>query len=94
VSDLLPSGLKPITRLYQWATPEYPQGITGHVDYPYAIEGQRVSFCVYGGNLQPPLVYYARVIGKGTYTAEPAVIQSQKAAESINLTGSLPVEIR
>jgi len=49
---------------------------------------------VYRNDLQRPLVYYARVIGKGTYTAEPAVIQSQKAAESINLTGSLPVEIR
>ena len=94
VSDLLPSGLKPITRLYQWATPEDQGGITGYVDYPYAIEGQRVSFCVYRDSKQLPLVYYARVIGKGTYTAEPAVIQSQKAPESINLTGSLPVEIR
>ncbi|MCJ7510393.1 MAG: Ig-like domain-containing protein [Dehalococcoidia bacterium] len=88
VSDLLPSGLKPITRLYQW-------GITDmSVAYPYAIEGQRVSFCVYRYSKQLPLVYYARVIGKGTYSAEPAVIQSQQATESINLTGSLPVEIR
>jgi hypothetical protein len=87
VSDLLPSGLKPITREYEW-------GITGSVDYPYAIEGQRVSFCVYRDAPQRTLGYYARVIGKGTYTAEPAVIQSQKAPESINLTGSFPVEIR
>jgi len=88
VSDLLPSGLKPVTRPYDW-------GITGtNVAYPYAIEGQRVSFCVYRGDLQRPLVYYARVIGKGTYIAEPAVIQSQKAPESTNLTGSFPVEIR
>jgi len=88
VSDLLPSGLKPITRLYE-------RGITDTtVAYPYAIEGQRVSFCVYREGKQLPLVYYARVIGKGAYTAEPAVIQSQQAAESINLTGSLPVEIR
>jgi uncharacterized protein YfaS (alpha-2-macroglobulin family) len=87
VSDLLPSGLKPITREYEW-------GITGAVDYPYAIEGQRVSFCVYREGRQLPLVYYARVIGKGTYVVEPAVIQSQKAPESINLTGSFPVDIR
>jgi hypothetical protein len=95
VSDLLPSGLKPITRLYEWATPELQGGIADtNLAYPYAIEGQRVSFCVYRDDRQLPLVYYARVIGKGTYTAEPAVIQSQKAPESINLTASLPVEIR
>jgi hypothetical protein len=87
VSDLLPSGLKPVARPYDW-------GITGSVDYPYAIEGQRVSFCVYRDAPQRTLGYYARVIGKGTYTAEPAVIQSQQAPESINLTGSFPVEIR
>jgi hypothetical protein len=87
VSDLLPSGLKSITREYEW-------GITGAVDYPYAIEGQRVSFCVYRDGVQRALNYYARVIGKGTYVVEPAVIQSQKAPESINLTGSFPVEIR
>jgi hypothetical protein len=89
VSDLLPSGLKPVTRLYERGIKET------EVSHPYAIEGQRVSFCVYRGNLQSgALAYYARVIGKGTYTAEPVVIQSQQAAESINLTGSLPVEIR
>jgi hypothetical protein len=87
VSDLLPSGLKPITREYEW-------GITGTTSYPYAIEGQRVSFCVYKQGRQWPLIYYARVIGKGTYVVEPAVIQSQKAPESINLTGSFPLEIR
>jgi hypothetical protein len=88
VSDLLPSGLKAVARPYDW-------GITDtNLAYPYAIEGQRVSFCVYEGGYQSPLAYYARVIGKGTYTAEPAVIQSQKAPESINLTGSFPVEIR
>ena len=62
--------------------------------YPYAIEGQRVSFCAYRGGRQLPLVYYARVIGKGEYTAQSAVIQSQKAPESINITEPLPVEIR
>jgi len=88
VSDLLPSGLRPVTRLWEW-------GITDiRVAYPYAIEGQRVSFCAYRGGRQLPLVYYARVIGKGEYTAESAVIQSQKAPESINITEPLPVEIR
>ena len=88
VSDLLPSGLQPVTRLREWGIEDTS------VNYPYAIEGQRVSFCVYKGGRQLPIVYYARVMGTGTYTAEPAVIQSQKAPESINITGALPVEIR
>ncbi len=88
VSDLLPSGLQSVTRLHEWDV-----GDT-EATYPYAIEGQRVSFCLYKDDEQEPIVYYARVAGTGTYTAEPAVIQSQKAPESINITGALPVEIR
>jgi hypothetical protein len=95
VSDLLPSGLKPVTRLHEWGIRRKGQGIEDtSVAYPYAIEGQRVSFCVYQDGRQQPLVYYARVIGTGSYTAEPAIIQSQKAPESIHITDSLPVEIR
>jgi hypothetical protein len=90
VSDLLPSGLRPVTRVYRWL----PDATSA--SYPYAVQGQRVSFCVY--KTPPPyyrpLVYYARVLGKGAYLAEPAIIQSQKAAESINLTPGERIEIR
>jgi len=88
VSDLLPSGLRPVTRLFE-------QGIRDTtVSYPYLIEGQRVSFCVSRGELNRPIVYYARVVGTGTYTVEPAIIQSQRANESMNVTGSMQAEIR
>ena len=88
VSDMLPSGLRPVTRLWE-------QGIMEtNVWYPYFVEGQRVSFCVYRDLNVKTIVYYARVIGTGTYTAEPAVMQSQQAQESIGVTGALEVEIR
>jgi alpha-2-macroglobulin len=88
VSDLLPSGLKPVTRLWE-------QGVTQTgVWYPYFVEGQRVSFCVSPGSTNHTILYYARVIGTGTYTAQPAIIQSQKSSESINLTGATQVTIQ
>jgi len=87
VSDLLPSGLKAVTRPYAW-------GITDpNAFYPYLIEGQRVSFCVYKSDRQPVIIYYARVTGRGEFEAEPAIIQSQKAPESINLSVSEKVVI-
>jgi hypothetical protein len=82
VSDLLPSGLKAVTRPYAW-------GITDpNAFYPYLIEGQRVSFCTYKSDLRRSIIYYARVTGRGEFDAEPAIIQSQKAPESINLSAA------
>jgi hypothetical protein len=82
ISDLLPSGLKAVTRLHAW-------GITDpNAFYPYLVEGQRVSFCVYKPDPKPTIIYYARVTGRGEFTAEPAIIQSQKAPESINLSAA------
>ncbi|MGH2829526.1 MAG: Ig-like domain-containing protein [Actinomycetota bacterium] len=88
VSDLLPSGLRPVTR-------PYARGLEDSgVSYPYAVDGQRVSFCVYKDDKVRVLQYYARVIGTGTFTAEPAVIQSQRAPGGQTVTGSLSVQIR
>jgi hypothetical protein len=41
-----------------------------------------------------PVIYYARVISRGNYLAEPAIIQSQEAPESINITPAETIEIR
>jgi hypothetical protein len=88
VSDLLPSGLRPVTRLFE-------QGLDkGDVSYPYFVEGQRVSFCVSRRFTTKTITYYARVIGTGIYTAEPVVMQSQQAQESIGVTDALEVDIR
>jgi hypothetical protein len=53
-----------------------------------------VSFCVYRGLQVVSIRYYARVIATGTYTAEPVVMQSQRAQESIAVTDALEVNIR
>jgi len=90
ISDLAPSGLRPVTRFYQWGV------APGTASFPYALQGQRISFCV--GKVAPefyqPVVYYARVAGKGVFVAEPAIIQSQKAPDSISLTPAETIEIR
>ncbi len=84
VSDLLPSGLKPITRYAAWG------GFAG----AYQVDGQRVNFCVWKSSPQTPIVYYARVVGKGDYTAEPAIIQSMRSSDSLNLTAPDRVQVR
>ncbi len=81
--DLLPSGLLPVTKLSSG------EQYDCHYWYPYNIEGQRVryqlakswlsSYC--GGSY---LKYYARVKTKGTYLAEPALLQSFRSPDIIN----------
>jgi hypothetical protein len=90
LSDLLPSGLRPVTRFRHWDTVGFQPA------YPYAVQGQRVSFCVDKGMkaFYRPIAYFARVVSRGTYLAEPAIIQSQKAPESISITPAETVEIR
>ncbi len=85
ITDTLPSGMRPTSPLYAWSSK--------NTDYPYNIEGQRVSYCVYKDS-RKVIIYHARVIGTGDYTAEPAIIQSQRAPESLAVTGAMQVQIR
>jgi hypothetical protein len=93
LTDLLPSGLRPVARPYAWGLPPGPI-------YPYRIDGQRVSFCVSKGvPFQPGLppimaAYWARVVSTGEYTAEPALLQSMQSARSINFSAADKVIIR
>jgi hypothetical protein len=94
VSDLVPSGLAPMDYYRDW----YSDSNAPAPSYvsPHRIEGQRVSFCV-GPSTTSRTVnmrYFARIVTAGTYTWEPAVIQSTRAAESINLTTSRELTIR
>ncbi len=94
VTDILPSGLLPVTDPYsRGVTPVGPEEAP---DYPYAIEGRRVSFCAFRDGEQEPLTYYARVVGKGTYSAEQALIRSQLMAgpQMASLSPPAEVEIR
>ncbi len=89
VSDLVPSGLRPITA--QVSPYAYTEG--SDILLPYAIEGQRVSFCVWRDSKQIP-TYGVRPVSKGLYLAEPASIQAQAAPESWNHTTARRIEIR
>lgn len=88
VTDLLPSGLYPVTR--PWV-----QGIADDkTAWPIAVDGQRVTFCVTKDGDQKPLTYYARVVGPGEYTAESATLQSGAAPESVAATKALRVDVK
>jgi hypothetical protein len=85
VTDLLPSGLKPVTR--PGATPLIPgtRGVpAAAVFFPYLIDGQRVSFCAFKNTTT--ITYYARPSGKGRFTAEPAVVHNQRVPAVANMS--------
>ncbi|OJI06405.1 hypothetical protein BK004_03620 [bacterium CG10_46_32] len=93
VTDILPSGLLPITKRY---TGYYGGGC--HNWYPYNIDGQKVKYQVWDswnntgcGNY---ISYFARVKTKGTYAAEPAVLQSMLNPDFINYSDAQTVTIR
>jgi len=87
LTDLLPSGLRPVTRAYAW-------GLAPGVSYPYRVDGQRVSFCVSNDPQNRGASYWARVVSTGAYTAEPALIQSMQSAQSVNFTAPNQVIIQ
>ncbi len=88
VTDYLPSGLRLITQPYR-------RGIQDtSLRYPYVVEGQKVSFCVARDAISGPIVYYARVVSRGEYQAEPAIVQSLRSFEIANLSESATVTIR
>lgn len=88
IIDELPSGFVPVTqpRLY---------GYGGMDDekfaYPLEVDGQRLVFWSLG---KKAMVYYARAMMPGGYTAEPAIIQGQKNRDILNYTGASTLEIR
>ena len=62
---------------------------------PLGESGQRIAFCLVPQKDRTATVNYrARVVTPGTYTWEPAILQSARAAESLALTPTIPLEIR
>lgn len=88
VSDLLPSGLKPITSVYSLGL-DYQ-----NIWYPYEINGQKISFCIGKGNKDKTINYYARVVTAGDYKAESALIQSLISPSVYNLSPAGTVLIK
>lgn len=96
LADILPSGLAPMTRF----SSSFEVG-GGECSYrhPYGAEGQIVKYDInkywrndYCGD--DYIYYFARVKNKGTYKAEPAVIQSFANPSSINYSDEEGIVIR
>lgn len=69
VTDYLPAGLRPVAQPYLRA------GGAARASYPIEVLGQRVTFIYWPESRQREIVYYARVVTPGTYTAEAPTLQ-------------------
>lgn len=87
VVDYLPSGLRAVTHTRY--TPYDPT-----VRHPVLVEDQRVTFVTWAWRASDTFSYYARVVSKGIYTAEPALIQSLKHLENSNISAAASIRIR
>jgi len=92
VTDILPSGLLPATKVYQG----YSYGKCRF--YPYDIEGQKVKYIIHS-NFQSnscgkTIKYFARVRTKGSYKAEPTLLQSLRNPTFLNYSEASRVEIK
>ena len=85
VRDHLPSGLRAVTNPTLYVNEK-------DIWYVYQNTGQTISFCVRTGSGKP-IKYFARVAAKGSYVAEPAIIQHQKVKSSLNFTSQSTIEI-
>lgn len=91
ITDYLPSGLRAVTRFNIM-----PIRTGGCIRYPSMIEDQKVTFLDWNPKSThcPNIFYYARVVTKGSYKAEPAIIQSLKNFDSLNISSPAPVIIK
>jgi hypothetical protein len=96
VTDIVPSGLVAVGNLQGWLDPEGEPTAPRNVDYPYSQIGQRVSFCADKATNHGVvhLRYFARVVTAGTYTWEPAVVESRTKTGRAALTKATVVTIR
>jgi len=96
ITDVIPSGLSPITS-NAWISQDYPPAEGSCVDYPYAVDGQRVSYFANPNTTttcgERTFVYYARVVTPGTYVAEPAYIRSTRTPDMNNHSDASSITI-
>jgi uncharacterized protein YfaS (alpha-2-macroglobulin family) len=88
IIDRLPSGLRPVDQ----ESVRYYSSYDTRV-YPTEINDQTVTFVVDKG-VTLSVYYYARVVSKGTYKAEPALLQSLSAPESQSLSHEETIRIK
>ncbi len=86
ITDILPSGLLPVTKYYR---AYYGSTYGGcHAWYPYNSEGQKIKFMISKGwnnnKCGDYFSYLARVKTKGSYKVEPDIIQSMINPQYVN----------
>jgi len=92
--DYLPSGLKPVT---QTSSNYYFGSACDQAWYPNKIIGNSVYFSInnsLGQCEQKTISYYARVVSKGSYTADRAQLQSLENLDSITVSSPASIEIK
>ncbi|MCX6716600.1 MAG: Ig-like domain-containing protein [Candidatus Taylorbacteria bacterium] len=89
IIDYLPSGLRPI----DIEGNGYNQ-FNGSRLYPSEINDQKVTFVLNSKDITQPIYYHARVVSKGTYKAEPALLQSLKSLKSMTISNEDSITIR
>ena len=90
VVDILPSGLKTISRPYRSGFVKY---YSRCMVYPYEISGNIVKFSTYKSDPCKYFKYYARVINPGVFKAESAIIQYDKAPGLMNYSSESMLRI-
>ncbi|HEX6869017.1 MAG TPA: Ig-like domain-containing protein [Candidatus Limnocylindrales bacterium] len=90
VVETVPSGLVAVGNLQGWITDEEGETQQRAMSLPYRRSGQRLEFCYSGA----PLWYVARVVTRGTYTWEPAIVASRTGPDRAAWTASASIEIR
>jgi alpha-2-macroglobulin len=80
IVDYLPSGLRPVTEDSHTYYTMYSSRL-----YPDEINDQKITFVTYQ-RAKVPIYYYARVVSKGTYKAEPALLESTRNVKSITIS--------
>lgn len=95
IIDYLPSGMKPITDPYTLGLDQgynclwYPQKVVNNKLY-FTVPK---NFNTYS-QCEPAIQYYARVVTKGDFTANPALIQSVLNQNDLNISESTKVNIK
>jgi len=95
VTELVPSGLVPVTVLREAIDPETGEAVPG-VSYPEEQAGQRVVFCAEASRDKPVvrLRYVARVITVGRYLWEPTIVESRSGPDRAAIVPSSEITIR
>ena len=91
ITDYLPSGLRAVTKF------NIQPIQTGQcISYPSMVEDQKITFLDWNpkSTYCPNIYYYARVVTKGSYKAEPALIQATKNLDSLNISSPAQVNIK